>query len=404
MRARAARSAQGVSRTRLRTKILRGLAVVVALGLAGFFVFAPSLVESRKNATLRPPPYRVSADAAALHARLTVVDLHTDTLLWDRDPLARSERGQVDLPRLVEAGVALQAFTVVTQVPRGMNYDRNSDDSDSITALFVAQLRSPRTWLSLKARALDQAADLRQAADRSGGALTLIRSVADLDALLERRQRDPKLVGAILGLEGAHALEGELAAVDELFAAGFRMMAPVHFFDNALGGSAHGVEQGGLSELGVEVLERQQALGMLVDVSHGSPALVDEVLARATKPVLSSHTGVRGTCDNRRNLSDEHVRGIAATGGVVGIGFWEAATCGTDASAIARAIRYAVDLVGPQHVALGSDFDGAVPQPFDVTGLPLITEALLAEGFGEAEIAAIMGGNTLRVLRAALPR
>jgi membrane dipeptidase len=112
---------------------------------------------------------------------------------------------------------------------------------------------------------------------------------------------------------------------------------------------------------------------------------------------------VRGTCDNQRNLSDAQLRRIAKTGGVIGIGFWDVATCGTDAAAIARAIRYAVGVVGVDHVALGSDFDGATVQPFDVTGLPLITQALMEQGFSESDIAKIMGGNVFRLLRENLP-
>jgi microsomal dipeptidase-like Zn-dependent dipeptidase len=113
---------------------------------------------------------------------------------------------------------------------------------------------------------------------------------------------------------------------------------------------------------------------------------------------------VRGTCDNQRNLSDDELRGIAATGGVIGIGYWDTATCGTDARAIARSIRYAANVAGVEHVALGSDFDGAVKEPFDTTGVVEITDALLAEGFSEDEIKMIMGGNVIRLLSENLPR
>jgi microsomal dipeptidase-like Zn-dependent dipeptidase len=113
---------------------------------------------------------------------------------------------------------------------------------------------------------------------------------------------------------------------------------------------------------------------------------------------------VRGTCAGARNLSDEQLRGVAAKGGVVGIGYWEAATCGTDVRSIARSVRHAATVMGVRHVALGSDFDGAVTTPFDTTGLVEVTDALLTEGFSEEEVALIMGGNVLRVLSEALPR
>jgi microsomal dipeptidase-like Zn-dependent dipeptidase len=192
--------------------------------------------------------------------------------------------------------------------------------------------------------------------------------------------------------------------VDALFDAGFRMMAPTHFYDNEWGGSAHGVGKGGLTEKGREMVRRMEARGMLVDLAHASAATIDDVVAVATRPLVVSHTGVRGTCDNNRNLSDEQLRKIAAKGGVIGIGYWDAATCGGDARAVARAIRHAANVVGVGHVALGSDFDGAVTEPFDTTGVVLVTDALLAEGFTDEEVGAIMGGNVFRLLAETLPR
>ena len=119
--------------------------------------------------------------------------------------------------------------------------------------------------------------------------------------------------------------------------------------------------------------------------------------------MIVSHTGVRGTCDNNRNLSDAQLRAIAKTGGVIGVGYWNTAVCGKDATSIARAIMHAVSVAGAEHVALGSDFDGAVPVPFDTTGLALIVDALLAEGMGEQDIRLVMGESALRVFAETLP-
>jgi microsomal dipeptidase-like Zn-dependent dipeptidase len=194
----------------------------------------------------------------------------------------------------------------------------------------------------------------------------------------------------------------DLENVDVLYDAGFRMMSPVHFFDNEVGGSAHGVRKGGLTVLGREVIRRMEQRGMIVDLAHASPRTIEDALALATRPVVVSHTGVRGTCDNTRNLSDGQLRAIARGGGVVGIGYWDTAVCGTDVHAIARAIRHAVVVAGIDHVALGSDFDGAVTVPFDASGLPLLTESLLEAGFSEEEASKVMGGNVLRLLAGAL--
>lgn len=359
--------------------------------------------ERRLNPVGSPPPYRPSDRAREVHARSTVVDLHADSLLWGRDLLRRGERGHVDVPRLVEGGAAIQVFAVTTKVPRKLNIERNDDRSDDILLVAIARGWPPATWRSLLARAEHQAGRLRAMADRSEGRLTLIRRQADLTAFLARRAADPGIVAGLLAIEGAHALDGEPANVDRLAAAGYRMVAPTHFFDNVFAGSAHGIEQGGLTALGQELIGRLEDASIIVDVAHASARTIDDVLAMATRPIVASHTGVRGTADNARNLSDDQLRGIAATGGMVGIGFWPTATGGEGAGSIGRAIAYAAGIVGVEHVGLGSDFDGAVPVPFDATGLALVTEALLAEGFDEAAIGRVMGGNAVDLLARCLP-
>ena len=138
-------------------------------------------------------------------------------------------------------------------------------------------------------------------------------------------------------------------------------------------------------------------------MAHASPKVIDDVLAMATRPVFVSHTGVQGTCPGPRNLTDDQLRRIASTGGVIGIGFWDGAICTPNAANVAKAIKYAVDIAGIDHVGLGSDFDGATNEPFDVTGLVLITDQLLKAGFTEEQIAKVMGGNAVRVLGSALP-
>ena len=383
---------------------MAALLLIVAIGLVAFFFVVPAQVDRRFNRTLRPPPYNASPRARALHQTLLVADLHADSLMWDRSLLERSARGHVDVARLIEGGVALQAFTVVTKAPRNMNIERNDDTTDNITPLVIAERWPPATWGSLKERALYQARKLEQSAAASGGRLALIKSAADLTNYLERRRRDPNITAGWLGLEGAHALDGDLTNLDALYDAGFRMIAPTHFFDNDIGGSAHGIRKGGLTEKGREWLRRMDARRMIVDLAHASGQTIDDVLKNSTRPVVVSHTGVRGTCDTTRNLSDEQVKGIAATGGLIGVGYWATAVCGTDARAIARAIRYASNLVGTEHVALGSDFDGAVTVPFDTTGVVEITDALLSEGFKDDEIKMLMGGNVILFLSENLPQ
>jgi membrane dipeptidase len=350
------------------------------------------------NHTLQKPPYSASAAAVKLHRSLFIADLHADSLLWGRNLLKKSEDGHVDIPRLIEANVGLQAFTVVTKSPRGLNVESNSDQTDNITLEAIVGLWPIRTWSSLKERALYQAERLHRFADHSNGEFVLIQNQRTLQQYLEFRKSNAHITAGFLGLEGSQAIEGNLANVDVLYDAGFRMMAPTHFFDTEIGGSAHGIHKGGLTPLGKEWVRKLESKKIFIDIAHASPATIGDILKLASRPIIDSHTGVKGTCNNIRNLSDAQLRGVAQTGGVIGIGYWDTATCGNDVDAIVRAIQYAVRVVGSDHVALGSDFDGAITAPFDTTGIVEITDKLLAAGFSERDIRNIMGGNVLRLM------
>jgi len=390
----------------MRLSARRSKYVLIVAGLLVVGIVAariPALVESHYNRVLHAPPYDASPESRNLHSRLLIVDLHADSLLWGRNLLARSNRGHVDVPRLVDANVAVQVFTVVTKIPRGLNLDRNGDDTDLVTALAIGDRWPARTWGSLKQRALYQASRLQEMARDSHSSLVFVSTSAQLDQYLHDRQQHHGMVACVLGLEGAHALEGNINNVDELFEAGFRLVGLTHFFDNEFAGSSTGIHQHGLTSKGSELVRALEAHHILIDLAHASGPTIDDVTAMATRPVVVSHTGVRGTCDNPRNLSDEQIREVAKTGGVIGVGYWRMAVCGTDAASIARAIRYTVNIAGVEHVALGSDFDGSTVTPFDATGIVQITDALMKDGFTEGEIRLIMGENSLRVLRQSLP-
>ena len=380
------------------------------LGMIGLFVLffaaVPPLVERGMNkltaAGAQPGVSR--KDAAALHGTLRVVDLHADSLLWGRDLTARGSRGHVDVPRMIEGGVAVQIFTAVTKTPRGLNYERNSADSDTILWLALAQRWPPRTWNDLTERALFLAGRFDRTVGGSAGRLAPIRTARDLQAYLAERKAGAVKTAGILGIEGAHALGGKLENLDRLYDAGYRAISLTHFFDDEFAGSSAGVAKGGLTPLGRELVRRMNDKRMIIDLAHASPATIADVLALTKRPVIYSHGGLKGTCNNRRNLSGDEARGIARGGGLVGIGFWETAVCGKDARAVARALRYAVNLVGAEHVALGSDFDGATTVPFDAAHLAELTAALLDADFREDEIRAVMGENVLRFLAENLPQ
>ena len=384
-------------------KFLAWAALILGVASLAFFGFLPPLFESLTNRVTGPQPPAVNARTAALHKTLQIADMHADTLLWTRSFLARGSRGQVDLPRLNEGNVALQILSSVTKTPKSQNYDANSDATDNITLLAIAQGQPRRTWGSLVERSLWHAEKLRRAEAGSAGALRIVRSRADLAQLLGDRAQGQRVLGATLSVEGLQNLEGKRANLDRLYDAGFRMAGLVHFFDNELAGSMHGVKKGGLTPFGVDIIRAMEAKGMVVDIAHSSHVTVAQVLKMARKPVVSSHGGVQATCKVNRNLTDDEIRGVAATQGVIGIGYWDAAVCNNSAGGIVKAIAHVRNLVGIDHVGLGSDFDGAVQTRFDTTRLDAITQGLIDAGFSDADIAKVMGGNVLRVLASTLP-
>jgi microsomal dipeptidase-like Zn-dependent dipeptidase len=388
-------------------RIVLTIVMLVAIAAVAFFMLAPGYVERSLNPLRMPPEgWPVSAEAQDLHDRLVIGDWHADPLLWDRDLLKRGERGHTDIPRLLEGNVAVQVFTTVTKSPRGQNYDQNSTEApDNITPLFMGQLRPVESWFSLRERALVQASALRDMAEAAPDKLRLIRTREDLAAVLQARTEGQQILGAILGSEGGHPLEGDLANLDVLYDAGFRLMGLTHFFDNELGGSLHG-EGGsgaGLSPFGRQVVDQMIATGMVIDLAHASPQMVRDVLAiEGTRPILS-HTGIQSHCASSRNLDDALLQQIVAKGGLVGIGFWSDVVCGTTPDAVAGSIKAAINLLGEDHVSLGSDYDGSVDAPFDAAHLSALTQALMDAGLSEDQIGKVMGGNMMRYLADVLP-
>jgi microsomal dipeptidase-like Zn-dependent dipeptidase len=310
---------------------------------------------------------------------------------------------------------------------------------------------------------------LKFAADRLAGALAeeqagakrlvSVRSRDDLTKLLAARKSGKQVVGSMLGTEGlyfpanggsASGLAQVTSDFRELFNAGYRMFAMTHFIDSDHAGSNTGMGMAvvggespgrGLTAAGRRFVELAFQYGAVVDVAHASPQTVTDIASLATtarKPIVASHGGLRATkrgdvaCDNPRNLSDDAVKSIAKTGGVVGIGFAESFNCGLKPSDFAKAVRAAVDLIdgaqlrrfgradqpllkGVDHVGLGTDYDGLIKAYTHVGNLEQYTEALMCKydfvfrpnclkrPFSAAEAHKILGQNTLRVFNETLP-
>jgi microsomal dipeptidase-like Zn-dependent dipeptidase len=356
--------------------------------------------------------------------------------MWNRDLHDSTPRGHVDRHRLAGGNVCVQVFSAVTAVPL---FWRKSGGRDSLDVFpFLARFsdwRGHPDWpdgdrfgaLPERTRfALYQARKLKRQVAESGGWLRLILSKEDLRAVRENRKRGRGETGVLLALEGAHVLgtnlddEGDyLDSLRSLYDAGFRMLGLAHGFDNDIAGSSQGVTKHGLTAAGKKVVQLAMDKGMIIDLSHSSEETIEDVLEMAAvsgTPVIASHGGVKHTCDSTRNLGPAQIRGIARTNGAIGVGLFKDATCGDTLDATVQAMRYIMQRAGPDHVALGSDFDGFVATPIDAGQLNRLTGALEKalcdctanpDCLGEAEcheaISKIMGQNALRVFEAVLP-
>lgn len=242
------------------------------------------------------------------------------------------------------------------------------------------------------------------------GAVRVVRSTADLDRSLE----DGRLA-AVLGLEGAEPIARDLAGLDDWYEAGVRVIGPVWSRPNDFG---HGVpfrfpsspDTGpGLTAAGERLVRACNALGIVVDLSHLTENGFWDVARISDAPLVASHSGAHALCPSSRNLTDEQLRAIATTGGLVGVVFAVpflradgADDTDTPLTVLVEHVRHCAEVAGIEHVALGSDFDGApVPADLgDVAGLPRLLDALAADGFTDSEIDAIAWGNWRRVLGA----
>ena len=355
-----------------------------------------------------------------------IVDGHIDTpqRMLDRhdDLSARHADGHVDIPRMLEGGLTAAFFAIWVDE----RYERGGAFR----------------------RALDLIGAVRALAD-TNPAVEVVTDAAGVRAAAARGH-----VAALLGVEGGHAIEHSLDHLDSLYRLGVRYMTLTWNNGNDWAGSSMDPRRhGGLSAFGKQVVRRMNALGMLVDVSHVSDSTFWDVLATTAKPVIASHSACRALAHHPRNLNDEQLRAIARNGGVVGINFYPVfldehfyhayqelrrrikpetdsirahyrGTPGASAFAVDQYvgeqvaaqldvpgidrlldhIDHAVQVMGVDHVALGSDFDGisVLPAPMkDATSMPLVVAGLRARGYSDSDVRKILGENFLRVLSSA---
>ena len=333
----------------------------------------------------------MSLSALDHHRKSVVVDTHCDTLkcltpeftrvtgsMWaDRSKIGmgvRSDLGHVDLPRLREGGVDCQVF-----------------------ALSSARDRTPPYALRT---ALDMIDVFYRECERNLGA---VQPVYNHDDILEAAEAGR--VAAMLSIEGADVIEGRISMLSVFHRLGVRMVGLVHSLRNLLAdGVGDARTGGGLSELGVQAVEELDRLGMIIDVSHINDRGFWDVRDIAKGPIIASHSNSRAVCAHPRNMTDDMIKALAERGGVLGMNFAPSFVHPTNpcVSTLVDHIDHIFDLVGSDHVGLGSDFDGIPSTPVgleDVTRMPNITEELIERGYGQEDLKKILGLNHRRVIK-----
>lgn len=333
---------------------------------------------------------------------IPVFDGHNDALTRDdaADFATGREGGHVDLPRARAGALGGGIFALFTPTPGAEHIDFDGEGRMEI------ELAAP-IGREMAAGATTQAAGRLLALERDGH-LRVVRTIADLDAA-----RADGVLAAVMHHEGAEAIDPGLEALELWYAAGLRSLGPVWSRTNAF---AHGVpfafpaspDTGpGLTKAGRRLVRRCAQLGIAVDLSHLNEAGFWDVARLDEAPLIASHSGIHALCASTRNLTDRQLDAIGASGGLVGIVFAVpflradgADDADTPLRTIVEHVRYAADRIGVEHIALGSDFDGAtVPDELgDVAGLPRLLDALGAAGFSEDEVRAIAWDNWRRVL------
>ena len=342
------------------------------------------------DARRSPAPLFGSPEARGLHERFPAIDLHADSLMWSRwvsydlhtrhdPPLPFAALGgHVDVPRLIEGGIGAQFFGLVS-LPIGQRSGLASVIHEQIDELDRAVQQDPSR-------------------------LVKVRTAEEIEAAAARGA-----VAALLGIEGAHALEGEIQNLDHFARRGVRYLGLSHFSVNEAAYPAAGWGRDpskGLTPFGRAVVERCEELGVIVDLAHINRRGFLEACEMATRPPIVSHTGVLGAFEHWRNIGDDALRAVAQRGGCVGVIFCPKFLGADGLGAVVKHLKHIVDVCGEDTPALGSDWDGFIIPTADLCDaarLPLLTDALLEAGFSEQAIGKILRENAVRVLRDTAP-
>ena len=322
------------------------------------------------------------------HRSMTVCDTHCDTvgrMLGEGFDIAvRSEQGHVDIPRLVEGGIDVQVF-----------------------ACWVGKPGEPDGYYADVANKMIDAlhSQLNKHPDKIELALTL----SDI-----RKANENGKIAVVIGIEGGQAIEDDLKLIEKYYSLGVRLMTITWGSTNWADASREPEKHNGLTDFGKDVIREMNRLGMIVDVSHSADKTVWDVLEITSDPIIASHSCAKAICDHPRNVNDDLIKAISASGGGIFINFYSEFLDENfktqsqkgmnpeppDISKVIEHIEYIIKVGGIDSVGLGSDFDGIGSAPRgleDVSKMPFITKLLIDKGYKKEEISKIMGDNFLRV-------
>ena len=326
----------------------------------------------------------LTPQALDLHQNSFVFDAHCDTLghatahIYNRRDLMQwGQRGHLDLPRMRAGGINAQIFACFPGVER-LSGNATSGALQRVEALYDLLRRAP-----------DQ--------------ITLVKTADDLARLTPQGP-----IGAILGLEGVEALDGQMSLFRIFHRLGVRNIGLTWDPRNAAADGSGAGTLFGLTPFGRELVEACNETGVMVDVSHLNDAGLTDVLAISSKPIIASHSNARALFDHRRNLTDEQARAIAEKGGVIGVTFVTMFLRPDHENAslddLLDHIEHLVNVAGVEHVGLGSDYDGCITPPELDSGekYAAITAGLLRRGYATEDIHKILGENFRRVFQEVL--
>ena len=338
--------------------------------------------------------------AKSIHKNSIVVDTHNDTILHliksppftgdgkrslppRRTLRERSKEGQIDIPRIIDGGVDVLLFAMY------------------VSPHYNARLR----------RLIQMLDAFQMELDANQDTIALATNYDDITNILQSKK-----IAAIISVEGGEPLEGEISSLRTCYRLGVRSLTLTHFPRNELGDGSGSDSKSHLTEFGREVVTEMNRLGMLVDISHLNETGFWDVIELSKDPVLATHSNCKSICSHHRNLTDDQISALSDKGGVINLSFCASFIKEGTSFEAPEAIKkvsiddwldhldHAVNLVGTNHVGVGSDFDGGCGFPGldDITKFPDLTRGMLSRGYPESDIEKILGLNNMRVFKKVL--